>query len=60
MDRDVTDYITQLEKRIVLLEGRVSLLEAGYKVADPVLHVKKELEEKQKKYDPIVQHELDL
>lgn len=60
-DADV-DYIRQLEKRIVYLEGRVSLLEAGYKPADPVLHVKKELEKKkdEKQYDPITQYGLDL
>lgn len=28
MDRDTEDYIRQLEKRLVLLEGRVAMLEA--------------------------------
>lgn len=28
MERDIEDYIRQLEKRLVLLEGRVAMLEA--------------------------------
>lgn len=28
MDKDIEDYIRQLEKRIVFLEGRVAMLEA--------------------------------
>lgn len=37
MERDIEDYIRQLEKRLVLLEGRVAMLEAErYRPVTPI------------------------
>lgn len=36
MEKDTEDYVMQLEKRIVYLEGRVSLLEAQLATSKPM------------------------
>lgn len=36
MEKDTEDYVMQLEKRIVFLEGRVALLEAQLNASKPV------------------------